>query len=381
MIAPPRSLRICFVGWGNHVHVERWAGYFARRGHRVSVISLSRQGQYPEGVEQFRMGLDQRGPRWHRLRLRWLLARIRPDIVHVHWAHFAAGVCAVWKGPLVITAWGSDIYLPDEFSAEDWRLLGPALKRADLLTCDSADLAEHMRAGFEIPQERIEVVQWGVDTGLFTPTGPDLRQAFGLGQREVVFSARNFSSLHNQETVVAAFAELKRRRPGVFLLMKNHRGEVEYLERIRSMIDSLGLGSDVKIVDSVAYEDMPMLYRSADVMVSIPPSDATPMSLFEAMASGLPCVVSDIAPLREWVSDGDTGYLVDPLDPTAVASALEKALVERSASKTIADRARSLVVEKASQAAHMNLMEQHYAKLLGGHDERRTSGAPMQRCT
>jgi glycosyltransferase involved in cell wall biosynthesis len=268
--------------------------------------------------------------------------------------------------------------LPDEFSPEDWRLLGPSLKRADLLTCDSADLAEHIRVGFEIPRERIEVVQWGVDTALFTPSGADMRDAFGLRHREVVFSARNFSSLHNQETVVAAFAELRRRRPGVFLLMKNHRGEVDYLERIQSMIRSLGLEADVRIVDSVAYEDMPMLYRSADVMVSIPPSDATPMSLFEAMASGVPCVVSDIPPLREWISDGDTGYLVDPLDSGVVATALERALADRRSQGVMTARARALVVDKASQAAHMNLMGQHYAKLLEGRDRRRASAAPAR---
>jgi glycosyltransferase involved in cell wall biosynthesis len=375
-----RPLRICFVGWGNHVHVERWAGYFARPGYEVSVISLSRLGRYPAGVRQFRMGLEARGPRWHRLRLRWLLSRIRPDIVHVHWAHFGANVAAVWNGPLVITAWGSDIYLPDEFSAEDWRLLGPALKRAELLTCNASDLAEHIHRGFEIPRHRIEVVQWGVDTALFRPQGPDLRSELGLEGREVVFSARNFSTLHNQETVVAAFALVRKRRPKAFLLMKYHRGEPDYLARIRAQIAELGLDADVRIVESVAYEEMPKLYRTADVMVSVPPSDATPTSLFEAMAAGVPCVVSDIAPLREWVRDGETGYLVDPVDPSAVASAIESVLEGGEAVSRIKASALQVVIERASQAAHMAAMAGLYDELVKSRGQRDARLGRVQRC-
>ena len=381
MSAEARRLKICFVGWGNHIHVERWAGYFARHGHEVSVISLSRLGDYPDGVRQYRMGLENRGPRWHRLKLRWLLARIRPDIVHVHWAHFAADVAAVWKGPLVVTAWGSDIYLPDEFSAADWRRLGPALQRADLLTCDATDLAEHIQATFGIARSRVEVVQWGVDTDLFTPQGPDLREELGLNGREVVFSARNFSTLHNQETVVAAFALLHRRRPAAFLLMKYHRGEPDYLERIEAQIAELGLRDHVRIVHSLEYEAMPALYRTADVMVSIPPSDATPMALFEAMAAEVPCVVCDIAPLREWVRDGVTGYLVDPLDAVAVAACLERALDAGEQGRALRTRARALAVDRASQSAHMDAMQRLYFDLMKGGARHSLRTASMSSCT
>jgi glycogen(starch) synthase len=309
------------------------------------------------------MGLERRGPRWHRLRLRWLLACIRPDIVHVHWAHFASNIAAVWKGPLVVTAWGSDIYRPEQFDADDLRMLGPALRRAELLTCNSNDLAEHIHHDFNIPRQRVEIIQWGVDTELFRPEGPNLRSQFGLSDREVVFSARNFSMLHNQETVVAAFALLRQRRPKAFLLMKYHRGEADYLARIRSQIESLGLRDHVRIVDSVAYEEMPQLYRTAEVIVSVAPSDGTPTCLLESMAAGVPCVVSDIAPLREWVREGETGYLVDPLDPAAVASALELALDGGEVAKHIKDQARRVAVERASQDAHMAAMGRLYGEL------------------
>jgi glycosyltransferase involved in cell wall biosynthesis len=356
--------RLCFVGWADHVHVERWAGFFgARDPASVSVVSFSGCGRYPAGVTQHRLGLSGRGPRWHRWRLRYLFWRLRPELVHVHWAHFAVRVREVWKGPLVVTAWGSDIYRRDRFSDDEWSRLHVALQGADLVTCDSEDLAITLRREFGLPLARVEVIQWGVDTQLFRPDGPNLRMALGLQGREVVLSARNFTPLYNQESVVRAFALLHARRPSAFLLMKSYGGDPDYLATIRNLVAQLGLGPHVRILDTMPYEQMPDLYRTADVTLSIPHSDATPMALLEAMASGSTCVVGDLPSLREWVEPGRTGFLVDSSTPPAVATALEQALAMSAHANTMREAARALVVERASQSASMKRMQTRYDSL------------------
>lgn len=367
--AAATTTRICFVGWADHVHLERWAGYFANRGFDVSVISISGPGRYPDRVRQFTVGLKGRGPRWIELKLRYLIWRIRPDVVHVHWAHFAVPVRRAWRGPLVVTAWGSDVYRSEAFTSGEWQALGDALCAANLVTCDSSDLARTIRAEFRLPADRISIVQWGVDTDLFRPEGPNRRAELGLAGREVILSARSFTPVYNQETVVAAFAAVRRSHPRAFLLMKRYGGDPGYLDRIRADIAARGLDDDVRILDSVAYEEMPALYRTADVMVSIPLSDAAPMSLFEAMAAGVASVVCDLPSLREWVREGETGYLVDPQDAVAVAAAICAALDDRARQESMVRRARELVVQKASQAAHMAVMESHYFRLTAGRRE------------
>ena len=359
----PSRPRVCFIGWADHVHLERWAGHFAHGDCDVSVISVSGLGRYPDGVRQFRIGLRGRGPRWIKLRLRHLLWRIRPDVVHVHWAHFAVAVRSVWRGPLVVTSWGSDVYRSETFRKEEWRALGETLRAAELVTCDSADLAQTIHTSLGVQADRVAVVQWGVDTDLFQPEGPDRRAALGLVGREVIFSARSFAPVYNQETVIAAFAQVRRRHPRAFLLMKRYGGEPAYLERIRTDIAARGLNDDVRILEAVAYEDMPALYRTADVMVSIPLSDAAPMSLFEAMAAGVPSVVCDLPSLREWVRDGETGYLVDAQDASAVAARVCAVLENPERRRQVVQQARALVVDKASQAAHMSVMTGHYRRL------------------
>jgi glycosyltransferase involved in cell wall biosynthesis len=358
--------RLCFVGWADHVHLERWAGYFAALGHPVDIISYAGRGRYPPGVRQHVLGLKGRGARWVRWRLRYLLWRIRPQLVHVHWAHFAVDVRAAWRGPLVVTAWGSDIYRRDQFDDAQWSALGDALRRTELVTCDSDDLARSMRESFRLQAGQLDVIQWGVDTRMFHPEGPDLREAMGLTGRRVVFSARNFTPLYNQETVLRAFAQVRQRHPDAFLIMKSYGGDPAYLDSMRAEISALGLANDVRILEAMPYEEMPALYRTADVTVSVPLSDAAPMSLLEAMASGSPCVVCDLPSLREWVVEGQTGHLVPAQDVAAVAAAINRLLEDDASQSRITRTARDMVVARASQDVHMATAGRHYAALARG---------------
>lgn len=358
-----KRLRLCFVGWADHVHLERWAGYFADAGHDVTVISFSALGRYPAGVRQFKLGMKGRGERWVRLRLRYLLWLIKPEIVHVHWAHFAVPVRAVWHGPMAVTAWGSDIYKRDAYSDTDWNALGRALRQTPLITCDSEDLATTMRKVFDLNPRSMHVIQWGVDTEQFQFEGSNLRDKLGLHGRAVVFSARNFTPLYNQETVLQAFAIVRESRPDAFLLMKTYAGDPAYLARIRKQIEQMGLDQHVAILDAVPYEDMPALYRTANVTVSVPLSDATPMSLFEAMAAGSPCVFCDLPSLREWISHGESGYLVAARDKDALASAICLAMQPGADRNRMINTARQLVVSKASQHAHMQKAAKCYELL------------------
>jgi glycosyltransferase involved in cell wall biosynthesis len=363
--------RICFIGWGGHVHVERWAGHFARAGDEVSVISFAGPGRYPPGVRQFSIGGRGRGERWARWRMAWLLWRLAPDLVHVHWAHFAVPVRAVWRGPLVVSAWGSDIYRREAFSDTEWQRLGQSLRGCELVTCDSQDLARTIVEQFEVAPARVAVIQWGVDTDVFQPGGSDLRTEFGLAGREVVFSARNFTPLYNQDKVVAAFDALARERPAAFLLMKNYRGDPQVLADVRRDIAARGLEDRVRIVDEVPYEKMPALYRTADVTLSIPSSDGAPMSVLEAMACGSPTVVCDLPSLREWVSDGDTGLLVDPMDVAAIARSLRRVLDDAPLRDRMRRNARERVCARASQRVHMGRAGERYDELCRGASARR----------
>jgi len=359
-----RRLKLCFLGWGNHVHLERWATYFATVGHDVSVLSVSGKGTYPPSVRQYVLKLARRRPVIADAELRLLLWRLQPDLVHVHWAHFAVPTVRAWSGPLAVTAWGSDIYRRDHFSRAQWSAMAVALQRASFVTCDSEHLARELMRECQLPERVVKIIQWGVNTEDFAPGPSRLTARLGLSGRLVVLSPRNFTPLYNQDAVVDAFALARSRVSSAFLLMKSYGGDKSYKQSIAERIDRLGLNEHCTVLETLPYAEMPDLYRAARVSVSIPSSDATPVSLLEAMACGSLPLASDLPSLREWIVDGENGYLVPLGDVPAVARAMVEGLTDEQFYVRATARNRNLVLERASQSLHMSHCEELYRQAV-----------------
>lgn len=359
-------MRLCFIGWADVIHLERWAGYFARTGCDVSVISFSEVGHYPTGVRQYRLGLAKRGMRWKEVKMRYLLWRINPDVVHVHWAGFAHPVARSWSGPLVVTAYGSDIYRLGEQPDAVAKECAVGLNAADVITCDSEDLRQRIREFRADDQKPVYLVQWGVDTSAFfpAPPDPDLMSELNLTTQAVVLSPRHIFPLYNQKTIVSAFASVVKEVPDAVLVLKHHDKDDDYFRSVERQVANLGLEESVRFVGTVPYQRMAALYSIAAVTVSVPLSDATPMSILEAMACGSVPVVSDLPSLREWIQDGWNGHLVSPHDSDVLAQRIVDLLKSSNVRNTYSRRNLQVIKDKASHDVHMNRMAAIYHSLI-----------------
>lgn len=359
-------MHLCFVGWGGHVHLERWAGYFAHQGHRVSILSLSGRGVYPAGVRQFDLGRFSFSYRLQKLYARWLLHWLQPDLVHVHYLGNGLVLSEAWSGPLVMTAWGSDIYHMGHVGLGTASDVLNMVRRADLVTADSTDLARETEKLAGLPLEKVEVVQWGVDTKTFTPAaGPSaLARSLGIVGRPTVLSPRNFTPLYNLVTIVRAFKRVLAEIPNAVLIMKRYAGTAEYVAEVEGEIDRFGIRDSVHVVERVPHEQMPDFYRTGQVIVSVPASDATPVSLLEGMACGCVPVASDLPSLREWIQDGVNGFLVAPGKIEATADAVLKALADPAWVKQCVAANVKMVTGRGSQSAAMSRMSELYSRLL-----------------
>lgn len=366
--SPAQPIRLCFVGWGEHVHTERWVAQYVRPGYDVRVISLSGRGVYPAAVHQYHLPQLPIGDwRARRMWLRALLAWLRPDIVHVQYAGLLLNVAPLWDGPLVVTVWGSDIYRTDQTSSADYEALATYLARADCVTCDSVDLVDAIRRFCAPHAPPTEVIQWGVDTALFAPApGPSLfAREFGIADCTVFLSPRSFTPLYRLTDIVAAFAEVSRDLNDAVLLMKRYNAEPAYAEEVARLVAALGMQERVFIIDRIDYTDMVDYYRTGHILVSVPESDGTPMSLLEGMACGCYPIVSDVPSLHEWITDGENGRIV----PIGSVPALAEAMLEcaRSANLGPAITANlQMVSARASQAANQEKMLGLYAAILEG---------------
>jgi glycosyltransferase involved in cell wall biosynthesis len=118
-------------------------------------------------------------------------------------------------------------------------------------------------------------------------------------------------------------------------------------------------------VPKVAHDEMADIYRLADVVVSVPFTDGTPVTLLEALSTGRPVVATDLPSVREWLGDLDPGSLVPVGDVAATARAIAAALDRPAAARAeLARRGRQLIEERAGHDRNMALAESLYRDLL-----------------
>lgn len=358
-------MRLLFIGRTDHIHFRRWVESFPRLGHQVWAVDIENDRPTPiSGVHVRRLLTRRQRKRLHLIELRWLARLIRPDVVHAHWVPYGYAPLMAGLRPLVVTAWGSDVFLPQTFTPETNEQIDQVLCQANLVTCDSMDMRATIlrRNEGRVP---IEVIQWGVDTKLFRPDVDvgDLRSVLDLGSGPVVFNPRQLDPVYNPETVLQAIPRVLREVPEARFIFKHYIQEPERVAEIRQLAHDLGIAASVRFLDSVPYETMARLYALAEITVSVASSDGTPMSLLEAMAAGSVPVVSDLPSLREWVSDGSNGRVVPPRDVEALATALIDLL--RDPAKLARMRASNfgIVKARADQESEMRRMAEIYRQL------------------
>jgi glycosyltransferase involved in cell wall biosynthesis len=298
--------------------------------------------------------------------LRILSMLIRPDVVHSHWAPYGYAPLQAGLKPLVVTAWGSDVLLPESLPPETRSEMDLALTCAQLVTCDSHEMRKVILQR-TCGKGRVEVVQWGVDTQMFRPglDVAELRRELSLGSGPVVFYPRQLDPVYNPDTALQAIPGVLEAFPDARFIFKHYIQEPERVAEIKQLAARLGIADEVRFLDSVPYETMAKLYALADVMVSVPSSDGTPMSLLESMAAGAVPLVSDLPSLREWIADGVNGRMV----PARNVEALTQALIELLGDPETRQRMRAhnfdLVKERADQKNEMLRMESIYESLAG----------------
>jgi len=253
-----------------------------------------------------------------------VLRKLRPDVAHVH-SPYPLGEAANWllgRARVTVITHHSDVV-----RQQGWlRLYGPCLRRvlraADRVIATSPRYIETSPWLWPV-RGKCVVVPLGVDHVRFAPPA---RPVTGHGRmtdvRPLILFAGRLRYYKGLDTLLHALAFV----PGVQLTVVGDgpmRGELERLT------DVLDLRGRVTFTGEVSDEDLPGHYRAADVFV-LPANaraEAFGTVLLEAMASGLPCVTTEVGSGTSWVvQDGVTGLVVPPRDPQALTGAIRALL-------------------------------------------------------
>lgn len=328
-------------------HLRRWSGHAAALGCEVWAAGHVRPGRrrvdlggLAHGVEVAPPGAD--GAAW----LRELLERVRPDLIQAHflhgWAHTATQVA---EAPVLATPWGSDVYLAE--GAERDRA-DEALRDAELVIARSPHMERELLAR-GVPPERIARADLGVDLERFRPPADPPR-------RPVVLSFRSGTELYNLDLVIEAFGRLRAGLPEAGLVLVH--GDAPLAPSVSRLLPAPG----VEVLGRVEHAEVERLMREAAVGISIPASDGSPSSVWEALASGLPVVLSDLPQVRERVEGCAAVRLVEP-EAGAVAAALHQ--LQAGDRPALARAGRGWAVANADERAQRVRLGAAYATISG----------------
>ena len=328
-----RPLRVLGVGNGRSIIFLRWAWRVAELGHDVHVVSdtFTDRAEELEGITAHRVQELELGTRLKGLRrmrfapaIRNLARRLDVDLVHAHYL-LPYGYWAAEAGihPLVMSPWNTDIFTYGRDNPRGRRRVRAAVAAGDDYVVSSIGNAdETVRLGAD--PDRVHRIVWYVDLRPFGPEHrtPGLAARYGWPDDSlVVLSLRNYRPNTNLDVLLRAFHRVSKEEPRVRLIMAARGGWIR--DEIEGVLDELGLRD--RVAQHFAPPDeLPELCASSDIGVSIASTDATPASMIESMASGLPMVMGDAITIDEWITPGEGGEVVDCRDIDAVTAALLK---------------------------------------------------------
>jgi glycosyltransferase involved in cell wall biosynthesis len=367
-------MRICYLANASSVHTNKWASFFISKKHEVHVISFENAQIEGATVHVLRLPVLVKNAAYPLkiasvYRIQALIRIIKPDILHAHFVTNYGLFGALCNfHPFILTAWGSDILVtPDaRFLSKIKRPIAKfALSKADLTTCD----AEHMKAAMKrlgVSPEKISLIHFGIDTKKFSPRqkSAKLQTRLGINDSPTVVSLRNLNPLYDLESLVKSAPLVLKEIPETKFIIAGKGSEEE---KLRELTKSLGIADSVKFIGFVQNVELPQYLNTMDVYVSTSLSDAgIAASTAEAMACGLPVIVTDVADNRKWVEDGVNGFVIRIKDPKSLAEKIIYLLKNEDIRKQFGKISRKIIEERNDYYKEMEKMENIYEQLVQG---------------
>ena len=217
----------------------------------------------------------------------------------------------------------------------------------------------------KVAPERIEVIPNAVDAIRFRPPREGEREAtrvrLGLAPDvPVVGCVANLRPVKGHDTLLAAFAGVRAHLPSARLVLV---GEGVEEERLRAQAEELGISGAVSFLGR--RRDVAELMRAFDVVALASRSEGFSNALLEAMASGVPCVATDVGGNRELLEDGACGRLVPAGDAEALAAGLVEVAADRGVRERMGREARQRVTARFAPEVVRDLWYGLYEERLG----------------
>lgn len=291
---------------------------------------------------------------------RELIDHIRPDLIHALRIPYEGMIAAYTpkEYKVIVSSWGNDFTLHAGKTLLMKKATQRAVRRADGFMADC--LCDIRRAK-----------EWGLcmdASTMFAPGSGGLdieviekKRELEITRKAGVINPRGIRPVYVlNDQFFQALPEVLAKYPDLPVYCAAMQGENDAERWVRA----LNLPENVHLLAGMPQDQLWDYSLRSTVVVSPAIHDGTPNSVLESMALGCLPVVGNIEPLREWITDGENGLLVDPYDPRSITDGILRGIEDEDLRERAQQMNWQIVAERADRAKVMPQVHQFYLDVL-----------------
>lgn len=327
----------------------------------ISIMDrMQMEQQFKEqGIEVHSLGLNRKIDLAVALRLRSLLKKLRPDILHTYLIH--GNVLGRIVGRLV----GVPIIIGSELTIGQAGILGKLLTKltnplTNAVEVNSETGGKAVVADLGVPKEKIEVILSGLDLDAFggTENRTNIRREIGVSddQHLVLFVGR-LCPVKGPEYGIKAFAVAASKNPNLYLALAGEGEQRSFLENFTTE-----LGIEEKTTFLGARKDLADVLSAADSILMPSLTEGFPRVANEAMAASKPIVATRVGGIPEAIIDDVTGLLIESKDIDAMSDAIIRVSSDTELQQRLGNTARQHAEVHYSAASYVSQLDEMYSR-------------------
>jgi len=369
-------MKILLLSDSDSPHTIRWAKSLSNRGIEIGIFSIHKPNiQLYSDTNQIKLFSSNvqreiQGKKEASLiklvyfkaigKLRKTIKLFKPDIVHAHYISSYGLLGSLVKfHPYIISVWGSDIYNFPKKSFLHFLLIKYNLRKADLILSTSNIMAVETK---KYTKKEIGITPFGIQLNKFYPQ--EVTNVFG-SENIVIGTVKTLEKKYGIEYLIRAFKAVKDKIPDIPIkLLIVGRGSLT--DKLKNLTTKLELIEHTIFTGYINSEMIEKYHNMVDIAVypSIEDSESFGVSVLESSACEKPVIVSDVGGLPEVVADGITGIIVEPKNPSHLAVAIEKLILDPRLRIEMGKKGRERVINDYDWDKCVLMMIEFYKRFL-----------------
>ncbi|WP_416729648.1 glycosyltransferase [Fictibacillus sp. JL2B1089] len=352
-------MKLLLLAPGRSIHTHKWALYFKQKGWEVKVATFQDHYSEENAKEIDTVILPKKLP--GKLSyfgavpfIKKLLRTFEPDIFHAHFLSSYGLIGALTDfHPYYVSVWGTDIFQFPQKNPLNRKMIEFTLNRADRICSTSHVMGKETN---KYTTKEISITPFGVDLDVFKPRPKENNPIIQIG------IVKALSDKYGIGTLIKAFKKVHEKHLNTELVIV---GGGPQLDDYKKLSDDLSIGDHVKFTGKIPNTEVPKFINQMDIF-TVPSRDQESFGVaaVEAMACGVPVVVTNVGGLPEVVKEGDTGFIVPKEDPEKLATAINHLIENKEERKRMGKNGIVHVRKEYDWYENASRMEKLYQQTL-----------------